>query len=166
MIRILFGLSVLCLAAAALQAAEPAFKIQQSKPNDMITVRSDDKRTVVEIVSESGIGKATIERTDGPWPRDVTIRLRYKADKAFTTLEGFRLNAERIRVDGNSKSSGQMRFFLADAQGKFPSDEKSVAGSLNITVKPVDKALEVTLPANLLQGTRKIELEWIDFFRG
>jgi hypothetical protein len=162
MFRILFGLSVLCLATAAL-AAEPTFKIQLSKGNDTATVRDDGKRTVVEIVSESGIGKATI--TEGSWPRHVTLRFRYKADKPFTTLEGFKLRTDRLLVNGGTKTAGKLPLFFADAMGQFDRDDSHPAGFLNVAVKPVDNALELTLPANLLQGTKKVELEWIDVYR-
>jgi hypothetical protein len=165
MLRLLPVLFASLLFPVTLPAAEPTYKVQLQKAGDRAVVVAEEKRTVIDLTSESGIGSATIERTEGPWPQAVTVRFRYAADRPFTTLEEFQLRAGRILVVAGSKDGGRMPFFLADAQGEVKRDDRNPAGWLNVIVRPVEKTLELTLPANLLQGSRKVELRWIDFFR-
>ena len=55
-----------------------------------------------------------------------------------------------------------MPFYLADADGKFGDKP---AGTLDIVVEMNKDTLEVKLPANLLTGSNKVDIAWIDFLR-
>ena len=101
----------------------------------MATIVEAD-RTVLVIASSTGIGGLTLASKDGRWPKDVTVRLRYLRGGPFKTLEGFEMSAGRMLVKGNSRQSGRIPFFLADADGKFPRDDASPTGWLKLEFKP------------------------------
>jgi hypothetical protein len=169
MIRELF---VLAAAAAFLPAnaaaAEPSYRFELDKRDDAVVADKDKERTVFTVTGKSGIGGAVITLADGKWPERVTLRFRYDKDKGFGNLEEFRLRTDRVLVEGSLKSSGKMRFCFLSADGKPEAIEKggaTPAGLLDVTAVERDGAVEVTLPANLLTGSGKVKVSWIDAYR-
>ena len=75
---------------AATQSAAPSIKVVAlRKPDDQSTIAESKAGPVLTITSASGIGSATLAPTGETWPGNVTVLLRYAADKPFTRLEGF-----------------------------------------------------------------------------
>src|SRR5262249_43218753 len=141
---------------------KPEYEFTTKNKEDSITLVERDKQTVFVIKSKSGIGAGTIKLKAGEFPQEVVIRFEYVDRGGFTVLESFGLKAGRFQVLGSQGTSGAMRFYLTDDKGKF--DTKAVTGTLNVAVEKRDKALEATLPANLLLGLRELDVSWIDAF--
>jgi hypothetical protein len=161
------ALAASLFAAAGAGAEEPAYDFKLTKPDDSIAVGKDGDRVVFTVTTKSGIGGATIRLTAGRWPRETVVRFRYAAkDKDFTTLESFGLATARLTAGGvfKEKEAEKTSFVLADADGATD-PKQPAAGSLDVTAKRRDGALELTLPANLFAGSAKVELSWVDFFR-
>ena len=74
----------------------------------------------------------------------------------------FHLKTGRLEVSGSKGQSGAMELYFVGPDGK----QGARAGTLNVTVTERDGALEVTLPAYLLTGSKELALEWIDAYRG
>ena len=154
-------------ALAALPAepkrAEPPYQFECKKPKDTITVRKEKSRTVFRVTSKDhGIGGATMSLKRGQWPAQVTLRF-----EGFSNLEEFRLETDRITVSGSIKTSGHMLFAFVGADGDVPVVEPGAAapaGELDVRVERRDGAVEVTLPVNLLVGSRKVTFDWVQAF--
>jgi hypothetical protein len=143
-------------------AAEPTYEYTLKKGDDSIAAAKDGDKTVFTIVGKSGIGGGTIALKDGDWSKEVVLRFQYGKTDAFKTLEKFTLTTAHVKVEGAQKQSKAMPFFLAGSDGKFGA---TPAGTLEIVVEGTKDGLDVRLPANLLAGSKKVELSWIDAYR-
>jgi hypothetical protein len=149
-------------------AKEPTYKVELRKAADSVVAQKEKDRTVFVITSESGIGGADIVLAKGAWPEKVTLRFLYSEGKAFWTLEDIRLWTDRVMVQGTQKKSGRMPFCFVGADGKSNAIEPGgakAAGFLDVRVHRGEWVLDVTLPANVLRGSGKLRLSWIDAFR-
>lgn len=153
-------LSVLALMVAnvAFAADEPVFDLKATKPAD--TLKVNKAGTVFAIRSKTGIGGAAISLTAGQWPKTVTFQFTYTDGKPFRALEAFKLNTNQFKVEGSLKNSGRMPYSVVNKDGKF-----EPKGTADVQVKEGKEGIEVTLPANLLRDTKKVELSWVDVFR-
>ncbi|MBN9518213.1 hypothetical protein J0H58_06795 [bacterium] len=159
---------LLVVALAGGAAKEPSYKVEVRKAADTVVARTEKDRTVFLVTSESGIGGADITLTGGAWPERVTLRFAYEKGKPFRSLEDIRLRTDRVVVQGAEKQSGRMRFCFVGADGGQDVIEPGgaePAGYLDVRVRPGADGLDVTLPANLLRGSRQLRLSWIDAFR-
>lgn len=163
MTSILLVVATLTTLPAARNRAEPAYQLECKKPKDTITVRKEKNRTVFRVSSKDcGIGGATMSLKAGQWPAQVTLRF-----EGFSNLEAFRLVTARIAVSGSVGTSGHMPFAFVGADGEAPVVEPGAAapaGELDVQVEKRDGFVDVTLPANLLVGSRKVRFDWIQAF--
>lgn len=147
---------------------QPAYQFKLKRLTDAITSRMEGSKTVFTITSPSGIGSATVTLTASKWPKEVVLRLRYAKDRGFTRLEGFFVTTARMQVrelSGNGPHPDRAAFYLPDETGQVDRNAPP-AGYLNITVEPREGGLEITLPPNLFTGSRKVEISWVDAYRG
>ena len=154
------------------EAKEATYKIVESYSytgaNSVVAQKEKD-RTVFVVTSESGIGGATIVLASGEWPENVTLRFVYSKSKGFHWLEDIRLSTDRVVVEGAQKMSGRMPFCFAgpdsDKQDVIQPGGRESAGFLDVRVHHGKEAMDVTLPANMLRGSTKLRVAWIDAFR-
>jgi hypothetical protein len=147
------------------KAAAPVYDFQLANKEDTVVARQDGNRTVFLITSPGGIGRATISLKAGQWPKDVTFRFVYGEGKGFTNLEDFCLTADRLEVvgmGGRQIGAKTMPVYRLDEAGK-PSPQP--VGQLPVRVEERNGAVEVTLPADLLAGSGKVRLSWINAYR-
>src|ERR1035438_9336574 len=145
------------------KAVEPRYEFKLAKAGDIAIVK-EAKRTLFVVTSQRGIGGGTITLKAGQWPENVSLRFQYDKSKGFENLEKITLTTDRVHVAGELKSSGKFRFCFLDAKRThvvIDLGARETAGSLNVPVVSRDGALEVTLPACLLIGSSRLELEWI-----
>ena len=140
---------------------EPKYQFALRKAQDAIEVKKDEKRTLFIITSQTGIGDGSVTLTEGRWPRDIVLRLRYDKERGFNMLESFTLATERFQVSGSQRTSGKMELYFLSPEGKA----EALTGHVNVIVQERAGALEVTLPAHLLAGTKAVKFGWIDAFR-
>jgi hypothetical protein len=160
------------LSLVSVAGAEPSYEFKLRKAADTIVAVKEKERTVILVTSPGGIGQGTITLKAGQWPENVTLRLQHDKGKPFANLERIDLTADRIRVEGNLKSSGQFKFCFLDAkrtpvaidQGT-PSNARAPAGTMNVRVEKRDHGMDVVLPACLLIGSAQVELSWVDAYR-
>lgn len=155
----------LCLSLCHSACADPpGLEVVLKRPGDSATVTDEDGRTVLTVTSETGIGQMTLS-PKGRWPGNLTLRLRYRNEKPFKTLEGFDMTTSRMQIRTNSAQSGKTPFFLSDERGAFPRDDLEPSGWLKLEIKPNGDALDLRFPSNLLNDEKNVRLQWIDFYR-
>jgi hypothetical protein len=135
-------------------------------------VGGDGERTVFDIKSPSGIGRAVVERTGDAWPKAVVVRLHLKG------LENLKVSGGTVAVGAAAGVRGGKVEVRQWAVGR---DETPLARDdpRRLTIRvldrdgkaavgvPVDgRHFEVTLPAAFLRDNPKsLTVEWIDFYR-
>lgn len=142
----------------------PMLDIVLKRAGDSATVTEEAGRAVVTVTSETGIGQMTLSAR-GRWPGDVTLRLRYRGETPFKTLEGFEMTSSRMQVRTNSGQSGKAPFFLVDDNGAFPRDDLQPSGWLKLEIEPNGNALDLRIPSNLWRDEKEVRIQWIDFYR-
>lgn len=142
------------------------WKLQFSRPQDTGSVEQVGDITRVSIVSCTGIGRLTLTPPEAAdFPAQMVVRLLYENGKEFTTLEGLTVTTSRWQLRGSSRQSGKVPLFLADKSGAFAQDDLDPAGWINVRIVRAGAGLELQFPARLLQHERRLELDWIDFYR-
>lgn len=136
----------------------------RSKPTDSITVLAEEKRTGFLITDSFGIGRATLFSKSGRWPKAAFLRFQYEKGRGFQTLEGLNITTARLLIQGDAQTSGKMRFYLPDHQGKFNTND-APAGEINVLVEKRKSAIEVLLPPNLFVGSGEVAISWVDAYR-
>lgn len=151
------------------EARVPKYKIVEvRKAADSVVAQKEKDRTVFVVTSASGIGGATIVLAGGEWPENVTLRFLYSKGKGFHTLEDIRLSTDRVVVQGTQTMSRKMPFCFAGPDNKLDVIEpggRESAGFLDVRVHHGKEAMDVTLPANMLRGSTKLRVAWIDAYR-
>jgi hypothetical protein len=111
--------------------------VVQQKATDVIKISRDNEANAdVWIISSSGIGSVTLERTGEAWPAEVRVHLRYDADRAFGNLEGFTASE------------------LTAAATKV---------ALKTTVDKSAGKAEISIPG--FSRAKQIQIEWVDAYR-
>jgi hypothetical protein len=124
-------------AAALAPGALPIRVVDRRKPADQVSVATTaDGAVVLTVLSPSGIGDVTLERTGDTWPKELRVALLYATDKPFTTLEGF--NAQELLAEDRTLS-------------------------LKATAHPQTGTGVVTVPA--FSRSSRIHVEWVDAYR-
>jgi hypothetical protein len=169
MTQVLLFVAALVVGQPGREAKEPTYKIVDVlKENDTVVAQKEKGRTVFVVTSPSGIGDATIVLAKGEWPENVTLRFQYEKGKGFYWLEDIRMYNDRVVVRGTEKMSGKMMFCFAGpdpAQDVIEPGGRDSAGLLDVRVRRTEEGMEVILPANMLRGSGKLRVSWIDAFR-
>lgn len=170
---LLMGL-VCFLSFSSLPAAGDAskFKVTTRKADDTVRVQEDGGKVTFVVNSPSGIGNATVERTEDKWPEAVTLKLHLQGLESLTISNG------KMKLQGavsNQDGKVQVRLWKDDKEAE-PLDSKSpfwmeirLVGADGKPAKEIplkDGFLEMTLPKALLEGEPKsLTVTWIDFYR-
>lgn len=151
---------------ALAEARLPLEVVKAGKPTDRIEVRQEGENVLLEVWSPSGIGSAAIAPRDGKWPNVVVLRLHLRG------LESLVVTSDKVKLNGFVLShSGNTRHLHLSIEGKErePGTEFRV---LDAAGKPIqglpdkDGYFELVLPKVMLEGQpKRVDLEWIDFYR-
>jgi hypothetical protein len=171
---IILAMSVLALAddGDAPKDQPAKFKITTKRKDDAVEAQSDKDKTVFDVKSPFGIGKAVIERLVDEWPKAVVLRLHLKG------LESFRASNGKETVDAAvSIHEGRTKVRMwKDGKEENPLDEKNpfwtdirIIGGDGKPAKEIplkDGYFEMTLPQAFFDSNPKsATLNWIDFYR-
>ncbi len=145
------------------------------KGGDAVTVTEEGNRTVVDVHSTSGIGRAELTMPNGGWRRPLTMRFHLQG------LEALDVNNGRLVIHTSVLSRPPYKqlceLFPVGGRNGSPLEEVSPFWMpLNVAnrkepgqrVIPLDDGyFEVTLPDALLDGNPEtLYIQWIDFLRG
>jgi len=151
----------------------PRFKVTTRKADDKMEVQGDGGNVIFSVKSPSGIGSATLERTEEKWPEAVVVKLHLKGLESFVVSNGkTKINAAVSRQDGKLR----VRLWKDEKENE-PLDRKSPywmeIRAVGTDGKPAneiplkDGHFEMTLPKTMLdKNPKSLSLEWIDFYRG
>jgi hypothetical protein len=157
-------------AAPPIHSPSPRVRIADVKRDASLMVVGNDRETIVDVRSESGIGRATLERTGPAWPESLILRLHLQG------LESLSLASDSIQLEWSVPSSGEpksraTRRLLSGAEQPLDSTDPYFAA-----VRLVGEArqiplkrgyFELRIPRKLLEGSvRSLRIQWIDFYRG
>ena len=140
-----------------------------TKPEDQVKVKVENGGAIVDVVSPSGIGGATIELKKGAWPTTIVVRLHIKGLEPFTAVGG------KVKLAGYVLShSGNTQRLTLTEEGKDGQREAGTTikvfdeqGKPTAGLPPQGGYFEIALPKALLDGQPKLlEIGWIDFYRG
>jgi hypothetical protein len=170
----------LALIVAAMSSGEPLragdpparFAITTRKPADAVTPSGDATRTVFDVTSPSGIGRAEVTRTGDAWPKAVTVRLRLGGLEHFTASHGATAIGAAVGVrDGRIKvrawaGKDEAKDLAANDPLRAAVRVLDAAGRPAPSLPVQDGVVEVDLPAAFFADNPKaIALDWIDFYR-
>jgi hypothetical protein len=165
---------VLCACASqpgSAQPGDPVFSIKQDHPDDQITVQVEERGTVIDIASPTGIGSAVFTLESGEMPDAMIVRL-YLAG-----LEQVRVSAGEETVAASVSSSGLLERqdqTLIEAGTETPllpihplwMDIRIVTDGAAPSIPLEQGFFEIELPEALLaQDGDTLEIQWIDFYR-
>ena len=152
---------------------EPAaakYKVNNTRPSSQITVSNEGDVANVQVISETGIGSATISLESGSWPNSIQMHFHLQGLEGLhflydETTVNISVNTQAmilqdVSVDGapaeeiDEASSYWMAVSFEDSDGSAVSSP--VAGGVII----------VEAPAAFLAGEYpEFTINWIDFYR-
>ena len=146
-----------------------SFAIETKKPADRIEMKLEGDIATLVVVSQSGIGRATITSANGDWPTTVVLCLH------LAGLEHLAISNGQVTLTGSvqSQSGNTARLCLTEDGTKEERPIEPVIRVFDANGQPAAGLpgkgghFEITLPKGLLTGQpKRLELEWIDFYRG
>ncbi len=153
------AVAVLAVVVGTVCAGLPApnVSVELKKAEDSVAVTATRQATVVAIQSKSGIGAATLRRTDGAWPAQLKVRLDLKG------LESFRMDNGVMHCGTSHKSPERVPYWKA---GKPDTGAAEPDGTLSVVISRTENAFEIVVPREFLaDNPQTIRIAWIDFFR-
>lgn len=146
--------------------ADLAIAITTDRQEDTVSLQAEGDATVLDIVSDRGIGGADFARNGDSWPRPLILRFHLAGLEQLDVAYGDVHIVLSIASSGDRRISGKLR----GADGEQPIDSTSpywpeptiVAGS-----GADDKGyIDVALPGDFFAGDhRGFAIDWVDFFR-
>ncbi len=154
------------------QPAPAEFEIAARKA-EVRLIQPPEGPPIVDVTCPRGIGGMTIRLKSGGWPQAVVVRLRLRGLESLRVSDGTTTVAASVSSHGDAT----VRAHQVEGESEKPIDTRS---PLWIDIRPLDPdgkpagkvplaegCFEVTLPRALLTGkTRRLTLDWIDFYRG
>lgn len=168
--KIALLLFIVIASVLAADGAPSGFKITTQKREDTVDSRAEVALVTFSVKCPSGIGQATIEKTEKAWPAKVVLRLH------LTGLEFLQLsNGQTKLLAGISVAERKPRLWI-DGQENTPLDEKSplwmpirAVGADGKTTQgyPLKNGyFEMTLPKAFVEkNPPSLDIHWIDFYR-
>lgn len=153
-----------CLAPAV--AADPNVAVVDRHDAEVVITVVNKKAIRADIHSQTGIGRATLQRRGCHWPEALTLRLHLRGLESLQLASG----KHQIRVEVINDEAGEVQLLVEDQAGKaLPA--KSPLRPQVTRHDSAEKAnqigyFDVLVPAPLLASSQdRLELRWIDFFR-
>lgn len=148
---------------------DPVFSAELKNVDDSIAFQHNRDRTIIDIVSPSGISSAKFTLRSGEMPRQIHIWLH------TTGLEAFRLISEQVTLVASIPTSGGLNDqsqvkIVGDSEGPIsaldPLKLKLDIVSSSQEIPLQDGYFEIVIPRSFLQQAGDtFEIHWIDFFR-
>ena len=115
-----------------------------------IKIIEKNNSVIFEVRDQFGIGKGSVISKKIKWPDKVILRFY------LSGLEGL-----TAKIKGKTLEKEDLNVRMFDSKGNPLNGRRLLKGS-----KKIPGYFEVKLPQRELMGARKIELSWIDFYRG
>ena len=164
-------LSACSAAAVPARPSEPMVDVATEGAGNEITFSTGASVAFIDVRSERGIGRATITRVAGQWPEVMTMRLHLRGLENLQVSDGSTKLALSLTRSGqllqsaNSADDGELA--VTDDSSPYWMVVRFVdeMGDASATIDPAG-AILVDLPPDYMAGAgKRIELEWIDFYR-
>ena len=139
------------------------FQCRPEHPGDQTTVQRIGDEVTIDVVSPSGIGRATLRPLAGhAWPRKVTVRL-----KNMKTLEGFSVRAGALDIHSAlGQQLVEVRRSAVDGSAELPPPDPKYAMDIRMDGPDITILLPSAIEADAVPGKiRDVQIEWIDTYR-
>ncbi len=123
------------------------------------------------ILSPEGIGRVEFERVDR-WPSPLVLRLNLKGLESLTLMAG----KQRFNIFASSSPPHAVTVTKGEDEQPVAADaaDRPAVRVLDGKFREVGKGklppeggwFEITVPGNLLKDQERLQVHWIDFFRG
>ena len=154
---VIAALIVVATGAAAGKPDHP-IEVTSRKPEDSIAVSATNGTTVVSVISQSGIGGATLRRGGPRWSAPILIRLK------LNNLESFDMSNGTIRFNTFARSARVVPYWRIRSDAPRP---RAPDGKIDVPIRRTDDGFEIEVPAVMLKGDPKVlEIRWVNEFRG
>jgi hypothetical protein len=153
---------------AALPASSPAAELAVivQKPEDRVLLTLNDGGLTLDVWSESGIGRATVDLVSGQMPQPVVMRFHLAGLEQMTFAYGD--TAIRLSVPGGADRTA-LHSVLLDGQERVIGPESPYWMAVAQPAPAGDSGasfFEVTAPlAFYTSSATSFSVSWIDFFR-
>lgn len=152
------------------QSEEPVFTVTTKNEADRVSFQNLNARTVIDVVSPTGIGSAAFELESGTLPEEISLRLHLRG------LEELRLTSAQTSIAAsvsNSDPSEVRQRILAASSDTPLTPGHPLWMEIEIVPEQPEKKIpleegyfEVTLPQEFIQKAgNSFEIAWIDFYR-
>lgn len=152
---------------SAVPATNDSLMASVTQPGTEIRFLTEDATTVIDITSESGLGKLSIERKSKDWPKQIHVRLHLHGLESFQAARNDGVFEWSIASGGDHGQrmtwrSGREHSKLVPSSSSYT--EVKMVGGDSIPLK--NGYFEVALPEALFAtNPDQISLRWIDFYR-
>jgi hypothetical protein len=169
--RRLAVLAILALFAAACGAEAQSASIVSRQQDAQIQLQSTPEQLLVDVVSPSGIGDATIRLAPGVKPAKIILRFHLAGLESMTYRYG------QTSVAASIASGGDHRVLESVSSGSGAADSKPIVpispAWMPVTIVSKDNAypiqegyIDVEAPRDFLAGSeRQFSFSWVDFYR-
>ncbi|MFO0904985.1 MAG: hypothetical protein U0939_18410 [Pirellulales bacterium] len=133
-----------------------------------VQIMVERETTVVEILDQRGIGRAALRTQAERWPTSVMLRLRLKGLESLKAADGRRTLEWSV---GSTDQATRCVLRVEQQETELKAGDAYFAPVRVASTRPMiplaDGAFEVSLPRKLLaDDPERLELHWIDFYRG
>jgi hypothetical protein len=167
----LLGLFLVSCASQSVNAqdSKPEFLVTLKNSGDEIIILDENSKTIINILSDFGIGSATLTLVSGTMPDTILLRLHLKGLEDFQLISGNKTLAASI-ASGEVFNITNQR--VVSASGEFPLLSIDPLW-MNIEIVSEHKHIpletgyfEITIPRDFIRHAgASFEVKWIDFYR-
>ncbi len=142
--------------------------VEADKRDTRITLTRTGQRVIVDVVSPSGIDRATLRRQEAEWPAEIRVRLH------LAGLETFKAGNRAVEIQWSIASHSDRRTTVslgtADGESVITTENPywapATIGGEYGSKSERPGYFEIVLPTKLFdENPREIVLSWLDFFR-
>lgn len=154
--------------APVAKKSAPSVRATADGADARLSIREDDATTVVDVTSQRGIGRATLARSAGVWPKAIALRLHLTGLESLEIRVGDRTIAWSVASTGTHETTVTLK---SDGRETTLGKDSPYHGKIRLvarepTIPLRDGYFELRLPAKLLEeNPPDLQLQWIDFYR-
>jgi hypothetical protein len=128
-----------------------------------LAVSTEGQTVIVDVYSQNGIGRASVERVSEQVPEKIVLRLH------LAGLEEFRLSYDSTILVASVSSTGSsdilQSILTPGGNERSLTQDSPLWMDLRVVTGQAATYFEITLPAELQRDLQRFSIDWIDFYR-
>ena len=149
----------------------PRFQLEYEKEGPggglrRIKVVPGEGSVVFDVTDQTGIGGASIRLLEGKWPEKTLLRMHLAGLEEFEVAVGGRKLSAAYHGQSFSPPEGHLQARMLDKKGNPLKGRHLIKSTRSGVSERVAGYYEVEVPHSVLQnGTGRMDLSWVDFYR-